>query len=88
MVCADSALTAACSPLLARRCSQVRVTRPEAASFAWVDQWDEDEGANHSCAESRIAERHNDTVQTITWDITVPQPYPHAGTASWLARLP
>ena len=52
----------------------VHVTRAPSATFPWVEQWDEDEGANQSCAESAIAETHNQTVQTISWNISVPAP--------------
>ena len=37
----------------------------------WVEQWDEDEGANRSCARSAIEERHNATVQEVKWTISI-----------------
>jgi len=40
--------------------------------FPWVSQWDEDEGAGKSCANSSIIESHNASVQHVTWDISVP----------------
>jgi len=39
--------------------------------FDWVTQWDEDEGAGTSCAESRITQKHNATMQHVKWDISV-----------------
>jgi hypothetical protein len=50
----------------------VRIERPAGhASFPWVTQWDEDEGAGKSCASSAIKESHNDTVQRVQWDISL-----------------
>eukprot|EP00326_Haptolina_ericina_P001148 CAMPEP_0181222232 /NCGR_PEP_ID=MMETSP1096-20121128/29850_1 /TAXON_ID=156174 ORGANISM="Chrysochromulina ericina, Strain CCMP281" /NCGR_SAMPLE_ID=MMETSP1096 /ASSEMBLY_ACC=CAM_ASM_000453 /LENGTH=91 /DNA_ID=CAMNT_0023314967 /DNA_START=9 /DNA_END=284 /DNA_ORIENTATION=- len=53
---------------------KLAITRQAAASFPWVTQWDEDEGANKSCARSAIHESHNATTQIVTWDISVPPP--------------
>ena len=53
----------------------IQVTAPSPVGgrpFPWVAHWDEDEGANRSCAGSKIRERHNATVQHISWDITMP----------------
>ena len=48
------------------------ISRPAAATFPWVSQWDEDEGAGTSCASSKISETHNATTQVVSWDISVP----------------
>ena len=50
----------------------IKITQPSANAFKWVSKWDEDEGANRSCAANTITERHNSTVQHVIWDITVP----------------
>jgi hypothetical protein len=41
---------------------------------SWVSKWDEDEGANKSCASNTISESHNSTVQHVIWDIALPPP--------------
>lgn len=55
----------------------IQITRPAGASFKWVEQWDEDEGANKSCASNTIKESHNATVQNVLWDISMPPPDGH-----------
>lgn len=40
--------------------------------FAWVEQWDEDEGGQKACPASHIHEKHNQSVQHVLWDIYFP----------------
>lgn len=53
---------------------RVAVTRNGSSSWPWVGRWDEDEGANKTCATSTIREEHNATTQLVAWDIGVPAP--------------
>ena len=48
---------------------EITIDEPGMQGFPWVHQWDEDEGANHTCATSKISEVHNTTSQTVTWKI-------------------
>ena len=49
----------------------IAVAQGSAGAFEWVEQWDEDEGGG-ACPTSTIAESHNDTVQHVLWDISLP----------------
>ena len=40
-------------------------------AFPWVTQWDEDEGAGRTCAQSAIDEFHTATTQHVRWKISV-----------------
>jgi hypothetical protein len=52
---------------------EIAITQPSAGAFPWVERWGEDEGANKTCATNKIAESHNDTVQHVLWEITMPK---------------
>jgi hypothetical protein len=52
-------------------CSVVLTVYPPLGSCSQVHQWDEDEGANHTCAVSTITETHNSTSQQVTWKIAL-----------------
>ena len=50
----------------------LRVERGEKQVYPWVTKWDQDEGVGTSCASSsNIAESHNDTVQSVQWEISI-----------------
>jgi hypothetical protein len=51
---------------------EIKITRGANSKWPWVSKWDEDEGANKTCATSLITETHSDTVQTVDWTIGMP----------------
>ena len=71
LVCAVGVVCSAHLPSSGSR-YDIKITKPSADAFQWVPQWDEDEGANRSCASNTISEKHNATVQHVIWDIAVP----------------
>lgn len=57
----------------------ITIKQPKPGSFEFLSEWEQDEGKVNGCPSSTVRERHNSSVQTIGWDISVSQsPIPSA----------
>ena len=61
----------------------ITIKQPKPGSFAFLSKWEQDEGKVNGCPSSTVHERHNSSVQTIGWDISVSQPLIPSAERQW-----
>lgn len=47
----------------------LHITKNTSQNFPWIEQWDQDEGDQSSCARSIVRESHEENVQDVYWNV-------------------
>jgi len=59
----------------------ITIEKPKLGSFQFLSEWEQDEGKANGCPSSTVYESHNESVQTIRWDIRISDPNLSVNTA-------